>query len=172
VSDAGGLDAARDCGPKAAEAPDAALAGFCNAAVAAACVVSLDQATCEQSIRSRTERTPSCCQDALSRLLECGARHGLRCASLSDDVLFTPECAAVEEEFDVCTGSRDNCAQVIRLSLSDAGAACRFECDQYAADCFRGGAGEISCSCTFGPRLGHTFPSQACDVTEIAANCK
>jgi hypothetical protein len=170
--DAGTVDAARECGPLEAEVPDATPAGFCSAAVAAACAPGLDQTTCERSIRSRIARAPSCCHGVLSRLLACADRYGLRCASLSDDVLFAPECASVEEEWDLCAGSGDNCTEVIGVASSDAGAACQIECDQYAADCFRGSVGAISCTCTFGRRVGHTFSPRTCDALAIAADCK
>jgi hypothetical protein len=162
---------ARDCGAARAADPDAGVATYCSAIVQAACLPWLDFATCRRIAATRFGQAPPCCQANLERLIDCAGRHQMRCASLSDDVLFPPECAAIEEEWNVCMGSGDNCTSDILASPPDGGVACRVECDQYAADCSRTGD-ELTCTCTFGPRSGHAFAVPSCDDAAIAAACK
>ncbi len=107
-----------------------------------------------------------CCAGAVVALYRCGLTNGFRCAEHSDDILFTPACAAVEEQFDECSGSSDNCTQSIGQGEWVV------ECDQYAADCSLGSP-EIQCVCTFGPHTGTSFVVPDDDVlARVEASCK
>jgi hypothetical protein len=170
--DAGAADASRDCELLDADVPDAAPAAYCGAAAAAACGPRFDEAACEALIAGRLAQVPACCRGALAALFECAGRYGMRCSELSGDALFAPECAAVEEQWDRCTGSGDNCTEVHKPASGSALASCWIECDQYAATCSFNAPDQASCTCIYGPQRGHAFGADVCDPATIAAACK
>jgi hypothetical protein len=142
------------------------IQAYCQKAASLSCIDANPYEACIAELQSfAAEYASGCCGARAAELLDCGLQHGLRCADTSDDVLFNPACASVEEAFDRCSGSHDNCT--IEVSVATSGST--YECDQYAATCENG-----VCTCTFGPHVGKTFtPSgDTFDETSVAAACK
>lgn len=141
------------------------IQAFCQKASSLSCIDANPYDACIAEAQSfAAEYASGCCGARAAELIRCGIQHGLRCADASDDVLFTPACAAAEEAFDQCSGSHDNCT----ISVSLGPSVSTYECDQYAATCENG-----VCTCTFGPHVGKTFtPSgDTFDEATVAA-CK
>ena len=148
------------------------VAAICEKVVALPCRAGMPQQACQADITASTTKASqgvddACCRAALAELLRCGAEHGVHCAMLSDDVLFAPDCSSVEEKWDQCSGSNDNCTEVLPAGKW------LIECDQYGADCSMTAAGAFDCACTSGPHLGVKFAASSGDnVAVIAKNCK
>lgn len=140
---------------------------LCDEIIATGCERAIQHGTCLALVdQSLAELDGDCCADAAVALYRCGIANGFRCAEISDDVLFMPACAHAEEQFDVCTGSHDNCSE--RVGVGEW----LVECDQYAAECTGGGAGR-QCVCTFGPHTGTAFAAPNDDVVaSVEASCK
>lgn len=149
---------------------DSEIDALCQQISALSCKYPHPVAPCVADLQSfRAKFGGGCCGAKAMALLECGVQNGLRCAELSDDVLFTPACAGEEESFDQCSGSSDNCSEV----LPHPG-QWLIECDQYSADCeLQNGVQE--CSCTFGPHTGKTFQATIVNdeiLPSVVAACK
>jgi hypothetical protein len=174
VSDAAGEVAPdADACPSADAAPaDAAVSDLCAELASLPCVSPQAIAGCSASVQAWLAQESACCLPALHALIACGAEHGLRCALLSDDILYQPACAAIEEAYDVCSGSHDNCTQI--LMPVSGGLECLTECDQYAADCSGPTGGPYGCTCTFGPKSGTSFVIASCTnlPVDVALACK
>ncbi len=142
---------------------DAAILAFCQASIVMPCAEwGTSVPACQAQIDNAIPGLDPCCLSPLVTQFECGATYGFRCSEISFDLLFAPECSAVEEVVDQCLGSGDNC------SLAVGSGTCEIECDQYAAKCLTLDGGGYACTCTFGPHLGeqYTLTQAPCNPPE------
>jgi hypothetical protein len=159
--------AAPMCPPDGTPTPEVSVDDICDARLALDCSYLLTEERCRlefEQFASPYEGT--CCYPLFAAAFACGVEHGLTCSNWGYHRL-PPACADLQEAYQVCLGSGDECQNI---NNAETGI---YECDTYSASCNALGNPQ-PCVCGTGPHVNETFTF---DGTEpfgelVARHCK
>jgi hypothetical protein len=146
---AGAAGAGPLCPPEGTRTPELSVDDVCVAVVGLGCGSNLTEVTCRRMFEERAAPFEgTCCYPLYAAAYACGLEQGFHCSAWYGGwVKLDAACAELQEAYQVCLGSGDEC-----FVTGGPDAQGHHECDNYSAGCFHRPE-PSTCTCSNGERF-------------------